>query len=269
MRRVARLWPVLLLLVPAAALFFGLRGRLSFEQIAAHQHDVRAVIAAHPVLAPLAYLLLYALLVAFSVPGASALSVAAGALFGVPLGAAVVVSGAGLGAALAFLLARAALGRWVARRAGPLLDRVRPVLERDGFPALLAMRLLPVVPFWLVNLASALAGVRLLPFVLATFLGITPAAFVFVSTGAGLGGALASGVPPGPGLLLRPGVLLPLLGLALLALAPAAWRRRRERRDRRKPPGVIGRLTRRVEHGTVPSPPASRPGRRGQGEWRG
>ena len=82
-------------------------------------------------------------------------------------------------------------------------------MERDGFPALLAMRLLPVVPFWLLNLGSSLAGIRLPPFVLATTLGIVPAAFVYVSAGAGLGGALASGVPPGPGLLLRPEVLLP------------------------------------------------------------
>lgn len=227
---VARFWPVLLLLVPAAALFFGLRDQFSFEQLAARQHALRDLVAAHPVLAPLAYLLLYALLVAFSVPGASALSVAAGALFGIPLGAAVVVMGASLGAVLAFLLLRAALGERVARRVGPWLDRVRPALERDGFHALLAMRLLPVVPFWLLNLASALAGVRLIPFVLATSLGIVPAALVFVSTGAGLGGALAAGVAPGPGALLRPGVLLPLLGLALLALAPAVWRHLRRRR---------------------------------------
>lgn len=229
MRRVARFWPVLLLLVPTAAVFFGLRGGFSFEHVAARQYALRELVAAHPVLAPLAHLLLYAVLVALSVPGASAMSVAAGALFGVPLGVAVVVLGASLGAALAFLLARAALGGWVARRAGPLLDRVRPILERDGFPALLAMRLMPVVPFWLINLASSLAGMRLLPFVLATFLGIAPAAFVYVSTGAGLGDAMASGVPLGPGVLLRPEVLLPLLGLALLALVPVAWRRLRRR----------------------------------------
>ena len=228
--RLRRLWPILLLLVPIAAVAFVLHGQLSFEHLAARQHALRELVAAHPVLAPLAYSLLYAVLVAFSVPGASALSVAAGALFGVPLGVAVVVSGASFGAGLAFLLARAALGRWVTRRAGPLLERVRPVLERDGFPALLAMRLLPVVPFWLLNLASALAGMRPLPFVLATTLGIVPAAFVYVSTGAGLGGALASGTPPGPDLLLRPEVLPPLLGLALLALAPVAWRRLRRRR---------------------------------------
>ena len=209
----------------AAVLILGRDWFPSFERLAEHQARLRDLAAAHPVLAPAAYVSLYAALVAASVPGGVVLSVAGGALFGAGPGAAYAVLGATGGAAVLFLLVRGLLAEWAARRAGPLLDRIRPGLERDGFNALLALRLLPVLPFWLVNLAPPLAGMRLGPFVLATALGITPATAVFASIGAGVGGALAQGQQPGLATVLQPAVLLPLVGLALLALAPMAWRR--------------------------------------------
>ncbi len=214
-----------LLAALAAVLLLGRDWVPSFEDLAEHQARLRDLAAAHPVLAPAAYVGLYAALVAASFPGGVVLSVAGGALFGVGPGTAYAVLGATGGAAALFLLVRGLLAGWAARRAGPLLDRIRPGLERDGFNALLALRLLPVLPFWLVNLAPPLVGMRLGPFVLATALGIAPATAVFVSVGAGVGGALAQGQQPGLATVLQPAVLLPLLGLALLALAPVAWRR--------------------------------------------
>lgn len=89
------------------------------------------------------------------------LTLAGGLLFGTVTGAARAVAGATIGAVLLFLAARCALGGWLAGRARGLLDRVRPGLERDGFSYMLALRRLPVVPFWLVNLALALVGMRL------------------------------------------------------------------------------------------------------------
>ena len=225
MGRFPRLLLIALLAALAAGLIFGRDWFPSFERLAEHQAGLRAFVAAHPLLAPAAYVVLYAALVAASIPGGTVMSVAGGALFGAVPGTLFAVLGATGGAALLFVLVRGLLAGWAARRAGPLLDRIRPGLERDGFNALLALRLLPVLPFWLVNLAPPLAGMRLGPFVLATALGILPATAVFVSIGAGLGGALAAGQQPGLSTVLQPAVLLPLVGLALLALAPVGWRR--------------------------------------------
>ncbi len=106
--------------------------------------------------------------------------------------------GASLGAVLLFLLARSTLGGWLAEGARPLVERLRPALERDGFAALLALRLLPVVPFWLTNLAPALLGMRLLPYAAATALGIVPATFVLAGIGAGAAEVLERGAGAGP-----------------------------------------------------------------------
>ena len=129
------------------------------------------------------------------------------------------------GAVLLFLAARTALGRPIGRRAEPLLSRIRPGLERDGFSYLLALRLIPVVPFWLLNLAPALVGMRLAPYALATLIGIIPGTLVFASIGAGIGGVLEAGRQPDLSVILSPRVIVPLLGLALLSLLPVAWRR--------------------------------------------
>jgi uncharacterized membrane protein YdjX (TVP38/TMEM64 family) len=135
------------------------------------------------------------------------------------------VVGATIGAILLFLAARSALAPLLATRAGPFLDRVRPGLQRDGFSYLLVMRLIPVVPFWLTNLAPALVGIPLATFAGATFIGIMPATFVFASIGAGVEVVLAAGGQPDVSLIWSPPVLLPLVGLAVLSLLPVAWRR--------------------------------------------
>lgn len=220
----------LLLLIPLAALVaawfaLGLNRQVSWGLLAAHQADLRAWAAAHPVLAASAYVLVYAGLVAMSLPLGGLLTMSGGLLFGALLGGALAVLAASFGAMLLFLLARGALAPWFARRANPLLGGIMAGLRRDGFSYLLAMRLIPVVPFWLGNLAPALAGMRLAPFVAATMLGILPASAVLAWFGAGVGDILAAGGRPDPAILLTKPVLLPLLGLAALSLLPVAWRR--------------------------------------------
>ena len=179
----------------------------------------------------MAYTALYALVVGASLPAGGLLSVAGGLLFGALAGTLLAVIGASLGAVLLFLLARGTLGRLLATRARPLLERIRPALERDAFWGLLALRLIPVVPFWLGNLAPALLGIRLLPFAAATILGIIPATAVLASLGAGLGGAATGEFPPDASMLFSPAILLPILGLALLSVLPIALRRWRGRHD--------------------------------------
>jgi len=226
MRRIFHFWPALLLVALAGLAYaLGLQHVLSFQSLGRWQAILREFVAANPMVAPAAYVTTYAAVVALSIPGGVVLSVAGGVLFGLAAGSAYAIVGASVGAILVFLAARYAFGDLLERRAGALLDRVRPGLQRDGFSYLLALRLLPIVPFWLVNLAPAFAGMRLAPYAAATLLGIGPATIVFVSLGAGFGDTLSAGQQPDLSIIFRPSVLLPLLGLAALALLPVGWRR--------------------------------------------
>jgi len=227
---VRRFWP-LALIVAALLLAWALEAGdvLSLAALARERVALGGRVAAHPVLAPLAFALAYVAVAALALPGASVMTLAGGLLLGPWLCAACTVAGASFGAALLFLAARRAASGWLAARPGGrlagMVARVRPGLERDGFAGLLALRLVPVVPFFVLNLAPALAGMRLRDFVAATVLGIAPASAVLSWAGAGLGGVLDRGGTPDLGAVLGPGVVLPLAGLAALALLPAAWRR--------------------------------------------
>lgn len=215
---------VALLLVLVLAWGLGLHRQLSWSALAANQAVLADFVARRAVLAAFAFVGTYIAAVALSFPGAVVLTLAGGLLFGTMLGAALAVLGATGGAVLVFLAARHALADMLAHKFGVLTAQIKPRLERNGFFYLLALRLIPVFPFWLVNLAPALAGMRLAPFALATFIGIIPATVVFASIGAGLGTVLEAGREPDLSLVLSPPVLLPLAGLAALALAPVAWR---------------------------------------------
>lgn len=222
-----RLWPLALILAAfALAYAFGLQRYLSFEALAAHRAALAGFVAARPVASLLLYALAYMAVIAFSLPFGVVLTLAGGFLFGTWLGAAAAAASATLGACLFFLAARHALAETLARRGGPLLARVRQRMDRDGFWYLLSLRLVTVVPFWLVNLAAPLTGMRLLPFAAGTILGILPATTVFASIGAGLGQVFDAGRRPDLSLVFSPGILLPLLGLSALSLAGAWWRGR-------------------------------------------
>jgi len=227
-----RRWLPLLLILAGVALFFllSLDRYLSLASLRAHQAWLAAEVARHLPLVLLAYLLVYALSVALSVPGATALTLAGGWMFGQFLGTAAAVLAATAGATLLFLAARSALADSLERRAGPWLQRLQAGFREDAFSYLLFLRLVPLFPFFVVNLVPAFAGVRLQTFVLATFIGIIPATFVFATAGAGLGSVLAGDRDIGVGEILNPLVLTALAGLALLSLLPVAYRHRRRRR---------------------------------------
>jgi uncharacterized membrane protein YdjX (TVP38/TMEM64 family) len=218
--------PLLVILAAIVAAFaFGVPQALSWSALGERQAALTQVTQAHPAASVLLYIAVYALVVALSVPVGVVLSVAGGLLFGTVLGAASAVVGATVGAVLLFLAVRLALGPLLVRRAPALVARIGPGLERDGFSYLLALRLIPAFPFWLVNLAPALVGMRLLPYAAATFIGVIPAAVVFASIGAGVGGVLAVGERPDVGVIFSAHVLGPLIGLAALSLLPVLWRR--------------------------------------------
>jgi uncharacterized membrane protein YdjX (TVP38/TMEM64 family) len=216
---------LLLILLALAAWLSGVTDYLTWEELARQQLALRRAVANQPVLMPVLFVAIYAGFVALSLPQAVVVTITGGMLFGPLLGGALAVTGATIGATILFLLARSAFGATLATRGGPFLQKVRDELARDGFNYLLAIRLIPVFPFWLVNLAAALCGMRLLSYVTATLIGIAPGTFVFASIGAGVGTVLATGGRPDLSIILSWPVLGPLLGLAALSLLPIAWRR--------------------------------------------
>ena len=226
-----RLLPLAILIAGLAAFFaLGWHRYLSFEQIKLYRAELMAWVGRWGALAVAAYVLGYALMAAFSIPGAAFATILGGYLFGVWIGAAAAVVGATLGAIAVFLAARTALAGALRARSGPALRRMEEGFRRNAFNYLLVLRLVPLFPFWLVNLVPALCGVRLGTFALATLMGIVPGSLVIASVGNGLGTLLDQGKTPDLGIIFQWDILLPILGLALLALLPVALKRMKRRR---------------------------------------
>jgi len=223
-----RLVPVAILLVGLALfLLFDLERFFSFEMLSRHHAVLTSWVAAHIALAAFLFVLTYALVVAFSLPVAVIITPVGGFLFGVWLGAALSVIGATLGSVLVFLAARTAFHDLFHARAGAALVRLEEGFRRDSFNYLLFLRLVPVFPFWLVNIVPALLGMKLGPYTLATLIGIIPGAIVYSSVGASFGMLIDRGERPDLSVIFEWRILLPLLGLAALSLLPVLYTRLR------------------------------------------
>jgi uncharacterized membrane protein YdjX (TVP38/TMEM64 family) len=208
---------------------------LSFSALAENREWLVGEVERLGLVAALIFVAIYAVSTALSLPTGLLLSTVGGFLFGTWWGGLLNVVGATLGATAIFLAARTVLGDVLRARAGPWLHRLEAGFRENELSYMLVLRLVPLFPFWLVNLAPAFLGVRTTTYVTGTFFGIMPGAIIFASVGTGLGAILASGATPDGSVLLQPSVLLPIAGLALLALLPVLLKRLR-----RAPPGVPG-----------------------------
>ena len=227
----ARLWPLAVLALAIGAVFvLDLDRFLTFDALREHRETLTAFVADNTALAALCFVAVYAAAIALSVPGGAVLTIAGGFMFGSLLGTGLVVVAATLGATLVFLIAKTALGDPLRAKAGPFLKRMEAGFQDDALNYLLVLRLIPLFPFWIVNLVPAFLGVPLRTYVLGTFIGIIPGSFVFASVGAGLGSVLDSGQEFSPASVLTPQIVIALVGLAVLALLPVAYRKLKERR---------------------------------------
>lgn len=220
-----RVLPLLVLVALAVAAFVLLHG-VGWDSLARHQGELKDWVGQHPVASGALFVLAYIATAALSLPQAALLTVAGGLLFGSIIGCALTVTGATIGASILLVVIRTAFAQTLDRHRKRIPENLQTRLARDGFSYLLALRLVPLFPFWIVNLAAAVAGIRLAVFFPATFLGIIPASFVLSSIGAGVGTILAQGHTPDLSVLFSARILLPLLGLALLSLLPVVIRRR-------------------------------------------
>lgn len=222
----------------AVAAFFALGGdALVSPQILANYSQELQRLAAYWG-APLLFILAYAAATGLSLPTGLVMSIGGGFMFGAWLGTLYVTIGATLGATVLFMVARSAFGQPLRARAGPWLARFQAGFDANVIGYLLFLRLVPVFPFFVVNLAPAFLGVSLRHYVLTTFFGILPGTFVFVSVGAGLESLLRQGKPLDPASALTPEVMTALIGLALLALLPGVvrwgWSRLKRRKEKDK-----------------------------------
>ncbi|MCF6219546.1 MAG: TVP38/TMEM64 family protein [Robiginitomaculum sp.] len=218
------------LAIIAAALtaFIALGGPkyINLDSLRDNQEFLKAFVADNYLLAVVGFVAIYAILVAISVPGAGFLSIFAGFLFGLTTGVPAVIIGATIGATIIFLVARSALGSGLAAKAGPFMAKFEKGLKENELSYLFILRLVPIFPFFIVNIVPALFDVKVRNYVLTTFFGIIPGSFVYVSVGNGIGDALSAGQDvPLSGLMFRPAVILPILGLMLLSMIPVVYKK--------------------------------------------
>lgn len=245
-----RYLPILLIILAIAGFFLaGGQKYLSFGAIIESRDRLAGYVSTHWLLAIASYAGIYVLAVALSLPGALALTIIGGFLFGGWIGGLVTVGAATLGATALFLAARTSLGETLAARIGPRLNRLRTGFQEDAVSYMLFLRLVPVFPFWLVNLAPALLGVRLRTFVWTTFVGVIPGTLAFSLAGAGLDSVAISqreaydacvaagrqdcAFSVSPGDLVTGELLLAFAAIGIAALIPVAYKKwRASRRGR-------------------------------------
>ncbi len=229
---VRRFGPAVLILAAVIAAFAsGLTKHLTLHELAHRREAVEAAVHAHPWLGLAAYIAAYAAVVALSLPAALVMTLTGGLLFGSWIGGLAAAVSCTVGATIIFLVCRVAAGDVIRQRAGPTAARIEAGVRENAFSYIVILRLLPVAPFWLINLALGLIDIPLLTFVAASFLGILPVSLIFASIGSGLNETFAHHRHIGPGIILQPKFLLPLVGLAILSLGPVVYRRVRRARQ--------------------------------------
>ena len=203
---------------------------LSLETAQTHQAALQVFVQQEWFLTAGLYVGIYIVATAFSFPAGSVLSVLGGFLFGLFWGTALTVAGASIGALLVFGLARGIFGNSLEHRIGPKLRRMQTGFQRNAFVYLLFLRLAPVFPFFLVNLAAAFLRMRWHLYFLATLIGIVPGSFIFVSAGSGLQSLSTQGGDLTSKSILTPEIVVALCGLAVLCLLSTLFRVRRHKR---------------------------------------
>ena len=180
---------VLMVIALAVALFFifDLQRFLTLESIKAHQHDFEGFYQDHGTVTITVYMVMYILVTAMSLPGAAVMSLAGGALFGLATGTIMVSFASTIGATLAFLLSRFLFRESVQKRFGDKLENINQGIARDGNFYLFTLRLVPVFPFFMINVVMGLTPIKTLSFYWVSQVGMLPGTLVYLNAGTQLG----------------------------------------------------------------------------------
>ena len=194
-----------------AAVFFDIGSYLSFSELKARQAELQALVSQRPITSALLYFVVYVLATAVSIPGAAILTLAGGALFGLLKGTILVSFASTIGALLAYLVARYFLHDYVQNKFADRLKIINTKVKQEGAYYLLFLRLVPVFPFFLINLVMALTPIRAWTFYWVSQLGMFPATLIYVNAGTEIAKISSTGDIASPSL---------LIALALLGLLP-------------------------------------------------
>ncbi len=220
-----KIWVVVVIAVLAAFFFyFDLGKYLTLSSLKSNRDALVGFREDHQFAMIAIFIVAYIAQTALSLPGAAVLSLAAGAVFGVVMGTVYVNIGATAGATLAFLVARYLFHDMIQNKFGPRLEKINSELETRGFNYLLFLRLVPVFPFFLINLGAGLTNMSLRTFVLGTMAGIIPGSIVFCNAGASLATITSMSE------VASPRVLGSFALLGLFALVPALYQKFRRKR---------------------------------------
>ena len=222
--RLLRLLPLAILAL-GCLLFFALDGPsyVSMDALKESRHQLIAWVRQIGPAAPIVYAALYALVTAFSLPLGLIMTLIGGFLFGIRIGLISVVIGATIGATAIFLAVRLGFGPTLDKLDAKWINRMRAGFNKNALSYMLVLRLIPVFPFVLANIAPALLGVSLTVYVFGTLIGIIPGSLVYILLGNGLGAVFDAGGTPNLDLILEPNILIPILALAVLALVPVVY----------------------------------------------
>lgn len=235
MSRVWRFLPIgLLATLAVAAIASGSLHELTFANLQAHHHALKVFVERHPIESMAVYLVLEILVVAACIPGPGLMCAVAGFLFGALAGGTACLAAGVVGSCIVYVACRTAFGGVLADRAGPRVARVVQALQEDGFGLLLTLRLMPVMPLMVVNVAAGLAPAPPTAFVAASALGMAPVSFLLAAVGAGLGRLFQEGVKVDASVFMRPSLMGPLAALAALSAVPVLVRLFRRRRITRQ-----------------------------------
>lgn len=220
-----KLWPIYLIVaVMIGAWQLGLFQYLSLDTLRDQQEVLQGFVANNLILAVAIFIAIYAAATLFMIPGALWITIAGGFLFGLVGGSLATIAGATLGASMLFFAAKTSIGSALRDRAGPFMKKMEAGFNENPFSYMFALRLLPVVPFPVANIAPALLGAKFREYVITTAVGIIPGVVAYTWLGSGLGATFAAGEDPNLAIIAK-NMLPALAALGLVALIPVIYKK--------------------------------------------
>ncbi|GMN89265.1 TVP38/TMEM64 family protein [Francisella sciaenopsi] len=223
-----KFFPIAVLIIGIISFFsFGGQQYLSLEALKNNYQTILDFANQHFLACVLVFSVAYIVVVALSIPGATIMTLLGGLLFGLVLGSIIVVLAATLGASVVFIAVRIALGDSLKNKAKGSIEKMRRGFEKDVFNYLLILRLIPIFPFFIINIAAGMFGVKFRDFFWATLLGIIPGSVVYVWVGTSFAYVIQQGADINLGIILEPQFILPLIALAVLSIVPVIIKKRK------------------------------------------
>lgn len=229
-----RLIPLAVVLILMILVYFlGVTDYLSFEELKKNRIILKNYVDSHFLIASLLFVVCYIGITTLSIPGASLATISAGFLFGQPFAIIYAVMGATIGASLIFLIAKTALGEFFIKKTKGYLEKMREGFQKNAISYLLFLRLVPLFPFWLVNIAPAFFKVPLITFFWTTLIGIMPGAFVYSQAGVGLAAIFDEGKELNIETIFNWPMRIALIALGFFVLIPVIVKKMRKKRGKK------------------------------------